>query len=195
MAGGFKDFTAATALSADVDNYLMRQTIMRFASTAARDSALSGNLEDGMFCMTLDTHSIFYYNGSAWIPFNTPWTTYTPSWTNLTVNSGTVNFAKYRYSAGDFRCRGQLTFAADTSVTGTIFQTIPNSVTADAGFQGGTGLANDVGTRIYPLVVAATISSTTFSWFTDVTGGNVNATVPFAWGNTDVLTWDLTVGV
>lgn len=195
MAGGFKDFTASTALSADVDNYLMRQSVMRFASTAARDSALSGNLEDGMMCICLDTHSIFYYNGSAWKTISSPWTSYVPVWTNLTKGSATV-VGNYRYQLGDLRVMGYITFAADTSITGTVFQTIPNGETAMAGWQGGTGQGNDVGSRVYPMVIGAT-STTTWNWVhaESGNGGQVNATNPFTWATSDVLTWDFTVGL
>jgi hypothetical protein len=196
MAGGYMNFTAATALSADVDNFLMRQTNMRFTSTSDRDTQLSGALESGMWAVTLDTHSEWYYNGSAWVAKNTPWTAYTPAWTNLTVGSATVA-GKYRYAAGDLRCRGTITLAADSSVTGTVFQTIPNSVTADAGWQGGVGLINDTGTRIYPATIGVTASGTTFTWIhaESGNGGQINATNPFTFGTGDQLTWDFTVGV
>jgi hypothetical protein len=194
---GIKNFTAATALSADVDDYLMRQTITRYASAADRTSQLAAasiTAEHGMFSFLLDTNSIYYYNESAWIPFSTPWTAYTPSWTNLTVGSGTQN-AKYRYVGGDLRVRGTITLAADSSITGVVFQTIPNSVTADAGWQGGVGLVNDAGTRIYPCVIGVTASSTTFTWVHAETGGTLTATSPFTFGTGDLITWDFTVGV
>lgn len=195
--GGFHNFGPGDTLTAaQVDDYLMRQSMMRFADTTARDAALTGGtLEDGMHCMTLDTHSIWYYNGSAWKAISSPWASYTPSWTNLTVGSGTVA-AYLRYQLGDLRIMGSLTFAADTSITGTVFQTIPNSETAHAGWQGGTGFGNDVGTRVYPLVPGLA-STTTLHWChaESGNGGLVNATAPFTWGTSDVLTWDVTVGL
>ena len=50
MGSGFKPFTAASVLtSSDVNNYLMEQSVMFFATTAARDAALSGAaLKEGM---------------------------------------------------------------------------------------------------------------------------------------------------
>lgn len=72
MAGaGFKDFQAGEVLTAvDVDTYLMQQTIMVFAGTAARGSAITSPSE-GMFSYLQDTDSVEYYTGSNWTPFTT----------------------------------------------------------------------------------------------------------------------------
>lgn len=67
MGLGFKDFVANDVLTAgQVDGYLMRQTTMVFASAAARDSALAGNLEQGMQAYTSDTGTHWVYGGSFW---------------------------------------------------------------------------------------------------------------------------------
>lgn len=70
MAGaGFKDFQAGEVLTAvDVDTYLMQQTIMVFAGTAARGSAITSPSE-GMFSYLQDTDAVEYYTGSNWTPF------------------------------------------------------------------------------------------------------------------------------
>jgi hypothetical protein len=72
MAGaGFKDFTAGEILTADdVDQYLMQQTVMVFAGTAARSSAIASPSE-GMFTYMTDTNGLEYYGGTAvgWVPF------------------------------------------------------------------------------------------------------------------------------
>lgn len=74
MAGlGYKDFTVGQVLtSAEVDGYLMQQTIMVFASSAARTTALSGVLAEGMFSYLTDTNATQYYNGSAWVDISNP---------------------------------------------------------------------------------------------------------------------------
>jgi len=67
MGAGFKDFASGAILMAgDVDNYLMRQTVMTFADASARDTALSGYLEEGMICYLKDTNTLVKYNGSSW---------------------------------------------------------------------------------------------------------------------------------
>lgn len=71
MAGaGFKDFQAGEVLTAvDVDTYLMQQTIMVFAGTAARGSAI-GTPSEGMFTWLKDTDALEYYNGTSWTAFS-----------------------------------------------------------------------------------------------------------------------------
>lgn len=193
--GGFKDFTAETATSGDVDAYLM-QGVLVFASTSARDSALASYLEEGRFCYTKDNNSMYYYTGSAWVAFMTQWTTYTPSWTNLTLNSGTVNSARYRYKHGDLEVRGEITFAGDTSVTGIISQTLPDSVTSDAGWAGGVGLGRDDSGNVFePAVIGIQPSSTAFSWVSTRTGTNFDNTVPWTWAVSDKLTWDFRIAI
>ena len=73
MAGaGAKLFADGNILTADdLNEYLMDQTIMRFASTAARDAAFGGAnepvLAEGMFAYTTDTNTLWLYNGSSWV--------------------------------------------------------------------------------------------------------------------------------
>lgn len=194
MPGGYKDFTAATALSADVDDYLMRQSLMRFASTAARDAALTAP-ETGMHCVTTDTHAVWYYNGSTWVKWLSAWTSYTPAWTNFTVGNATIS-AAYRYVWGDIRIRGQVTLGTTSSGTGSqILQTIPNSETANATIGAyGSGALND-GTRIYPLVVGVAANSTAVEWFHAETAdaGVLSSDSPVALGTGDIFTWDITI--
>ena len=62
-----KVFTAGEVLAAaDVNTYLMDQTIMVFAGTAARGSAI-GTATEGMYSHLNDTDRLEYYNGSAWV--------------------------------------------------------------------------------------------------------------------------------
>ena len=73
MAGlGAKLFTAFSKLTAaQVNGYLMDQSIMRFASAAVRDAAFGGagepTLAEGMTCYLDDTNQIQSYTGSAWV--------------------------------------------------------------------------------------------------------------------------------
>lgn len=68
MAGaGFKTWVNGDVLTAaDVNTYLMEQSVMVFASTAARDSAVTSPTE-GMFAYTSDSDTLFYYDGAAWV--------------------------------------------------------------------------------------------------------------------------------
>jgi hypothetical protein len=63
---GFKTFTTGEVLTAgDVNGYLM-QGINVFATTTARDAAITAPAE-GQFAFTKDTNSLWYYDGAAWV--------------------------------------------------------------------------------------------------------------------------------
>jgi hypothetical protein len=65
-----KVFTAGEVLAAaDVNSFLMDQSIMSFAGTAARGSAI-GTATEGMYTHLEDTDALQFWNGSAWVsPF------------------------------------------------------------------------------------------------------------------------------
>lgn len=69
MAGaGYKLFNTGDVLTAaQVNTYLQEQAVMVFASAAARTTALSGVLAEGMVSYLKDTDAIEVYNGSAWV--------------------------------------------------------------------------------------------------------------------------------
>jgi hypothetical protein len=63
---GFKTFTTGEVLTAaDTNGYLM-QGINVFASTAARDAAITSP-QEGQFAYTKDTNGLWYYDGAAWV--------------------------------------------------------------------------------------------------------------------------------
>ena len=68
MAGaGYKLFATGDVLTAaQVNTYLNEQTVMVFADSAARTTALSGVLAEGMMSYLQDTDSVEVYDGSAW---------------------------------------------------------------------------------------------------------------------------------
>ncbi len=69
MAGaGYKLFNTGDVLTAaQVNTYLNEQTVMVFASSTARTTALSGVLAEGMVSYLQDTNAVEVYNGSAWV--------------------------------------------------------------------------------------------------------------------------------
>jgi trimeric autotransporter adhesin len=74
MAGaGYKLFATGDVLTAaQVNTYLMQQTVMVFASSAARTSALSGVIAEGMLSYLTDTNALQYYDGAAWQDVSNP---------------------------------------------------------------------------------------------------------------------------
>ena len=69
MANGFKVFAVGEVLTAaDVNDYLMEQSISIFADSTARDAQITSPIE-GMFCYLADTNVLQFYNGSAWAAY------------------------------------------------------------------------------------------------------------------------------
>ena len=70
MSGlGRKVFVAGEILqAAEVNGYLMDQTIMVFADSGARGSAIASPSQ-GMFAYLIDSSTLFTYDGSNWVAF------------------------------------------------------------------------------------------------------------------------------
>lgn len=70
---GYREFLTGEVLTAvNVNDFLMEQSVMKFADSAARDSALgtavggSNALREGMLSYLDDTDSVEVFDGSAW---------------------------------------------------------------------------------------------------------------------------------
>lgn len=104
---GFKDFTDGQYFTAaEVDGYLMRQSVMRFTTTANILSNLpTGIREHGMMAWADSTNTMYVYSSAltAWIPWDSAATTFTgqgvsgaSNWTN----SNAQQFGQWRYAGG-----------------------------------------------------------------------------------------------
>ncbi len=98
MAGlGRKVFTAGEVLTAaNVQGYLMDQTVMVFAGTAARASAIA-TASEGMISYLSDgtgSQALEYYNGSAWV-------TLVPAATSSTVTTISAAYTAAATDAND----------------------------------------------------------------------------------------------
>jgi hypothetical protein len=71
MAGaGYKLFNTGDVLTAaQVNTYLQEQVVMVFANAAARTTALSGVLAEGMVTYLKDTDALEIYSGAAWVGY------------------------------------------------------------------------------------------------------------------------------
>ena len=109
---GFKTFTTGEVLTAaDTNGYLM-QGINVFASTAARDAAITSP-QEGQFAFTKDTNGLWYYDGAAWVASGatgdiegvTAGTGITGGGTSgtVTVSFDQTNFGGGQFSAGKNR--------------------------------------------------------------------------------------------
>jgi hypothetical protein len=67
MGLGRRTFAAGEVLTAsNVMNYLMDQSVMNFAGTAARGSAIGTAVQEGMISFLNDSNMVEAYDGSAW---------------------------------------------------------------------------------------------------------------------------------
>jgi len=136
---GFKEFTVGDILTAaDANGYLASQTVMVFASSAARASAITSP-QEGMISFLKDTDTMQFYTGAAWSNVDTgssPLTTkgdlYAFSTTNARLPVGTngqvlqadstastgLKWATAAAGSGmTFIQRSTVTAAADTGTT------------------------------------------------------------------------------
>jgi hypothetical protein len=84
-----KVFTAGEVLAAaDVNSFLMDQSVMTFAGTAARGSSI-GTAVEGMVTYLEDSNAYQFWNGSAWVGLNSGATeTITTAYTATPGNAG-----------------------------------------------------------------------------------------------------------
>jgi hypothetical protein len=69
---GRRTFIATEVLTAaNVNGYLMDQSVMVFAGTAARSSAIGTAVSEGMVSYLSDSNALQFYDGAAWQPVDT----------------------------------------------------------------------------------------------------------------------------
>lgn len=88
---GFREFATGEVLtSANVNDFLMKQSVMVFVDAAARTAALGAEVAEGMLTYNLDTDQLEVHDGSAFVSVASPPTT---SASDLT--SGTLALARF----------------------------------------------------------------------------------------------------
>ena len=115
MAGaGYKLFNTGDVLTAaQVNTYLNEQAVMVFASSAARTSALSAVLAEGMMSYLKDTNSVEVYDGSNWVSIG--------SAGDITgITTGTDSGLSGGVTSGTATLRLKLEFDAETGTTYTL---------------------------------------------------------------------------
>jgi len=87
VVAGFRTFTAGDVLTASqVNSYLMKQSVMVFASSSARDTGLAGNLVEGMVVYLEDSDRLTVYTGTVWRVLEEGVQTWTPTLTATVTN-------------------------------------------------------------------------------------------------------------
>jgi hypothetical protein len=153
MAGaGYKLFNTGDVLTAaQVNTYLQEQVVMVFANAAARTTALSGVLAEGMVSFLKDTDSFEIYSGSAWVAYGSG------DITGVTAGTG--------ISGGG------------TSGTVTITNSMATEITAAGDIIVGTGSGTfdnlPIGTTGQVLTADTTVSPYKVKWATAGGGGSM----------------------
>jgi hypothetical protein len=201
MAEGYKDFTTGAVLTAaDLEDYNQNQTVMRFASDSARNTALTTVKTEGMLALSKDTDTMNVYNGSTWIPLGSyaAWTSYTPVLAQGASSniSKTVSYSNYEKIGRrvTWQCRLAITGAGSSGSDITVTIPLTQAYTGGETIVG-SGIYYDASaTALYSLIVA--LQATGVLAFYIASGAQVShigtATVAFATANSDVLAFDAT---
>ena len=133
MGSGFKNFTATVLTASDVNNFLMEQSVMSFASTGARDVQITAP-EQGMvaYVRSGDSSEGFYTrNATSWRKgpgWNAPWgnqlgvtnstsnSTFTATPVTISGMTGSVSVVNNRLYQCTFACRFYNSIANNTSL-------------------------------------------------------------------------------
>jgi hypothetical protein len=197
-----KVFTAGEVLAAaDVNNFLMDQTVMSFAGTASRGSAI-GTATEGMTTYLEDSDRYESWSGAAWrqVVSTGAWVSYTPTLTNITTGNGTL-VGKYNVVGRTMFLHFKFTLGSTSSI-GSIprFQLPAGFTLASANFTPvGAGFAT-ISSVNYVLTVVSSSSDritcivnradSTYTIASDIT-----ATVPATWATGSILEMNATVEI
>ena len=166
MGSGFTTFTAGNVLTAsEMNNYLMEQSVMVFATTAARDSAITAP-EDGMICYVTGDDAHYVYETvsatSAWrrlmppIPHTSASGLLTPTTARTTTSTSYVNFPTTDILKIDSFVKHRSDSQLLISINGSIFTSISTTCTFGV-------LVNSIDYDVGLISVTATSSQTPYS--------------------------------
>jgi hypothetical protein len=192
-----KEFESFTRLDAsDVNTYLMDQSVMTFADTAARDTAITSPVA-GMLTYLEDSKEYHSYTGSAWIPVLSTGAAraFTPIWTNLTVGNGTYDRSHYTIAGKTVTVSIFFVLGSTSAITGNLGLDMPAELSF-AGTKPGVSdlLLADVSALTRFVGNARFTGSTNFSLRNHFVSGSfigtaqtINATNPFTWTTGDSI--------
>lgn len=169
MGSGFKDWSPGDVLTAaDVDGYLMRQAVMTFADASARDTALSGVLDEGMVAYLEDTNAITVYNGSSWVSvIDSDVLTVDTSNNRVGINDSTPSYA--------LDVTGDINATSDLRIGGTA---IGEWTTFTPTWTFGANAITSTATGRYTVVNDIVIVQAYMSFTSAAAGGDLRLTVP-----------------
>jgi len=174
----------------------------RFADVAAQTSwttTYSGLLEAGSLSYAVDTTITYRYSGSAWVAWNSPWFTRTPTLNNITLGTGGTSYFRARYVEGDIEEKLKVAFgtsgAAWTTSPNWTLLAAPDPLSYAAISQVGRGSAYDASATIdYDITANWTGSGSTVNLYVRGTAatylalGIITASAPFTPATNDTVT-------
>lgn len=176
MAGlGYREWEAGEQLNdSNFQSYLQDQTVMVFASSAARGSALTGVVSEGMVSYLLDTDALEVYDGADWgqvtpdVPTASPGTAGLVYGQTLTNGTNHVKFGYLAGGSGTVTPGGQNGNIAIGHTAGTAFSTGHNDVV--------------IGISAAQLMASGSYNTAVGAQSAFVMNGDNNTTVGFAAG-------------
>ena len=178
---GYKLFTTGAVLTASqVQQNLANQSILFYASAAARDAdtALTAALTEGLFCYLADTNITAYYSGSAWVPLFQNQVLTSPkeqAAISATAATGTVNIDVSTASVQIYTANATAAYVLNVrgNVTTTLDSLMTTGDSITVTFEHPNGA-----TAYYPSSYTIDTNAVTPKWLggTAPSSGNANAT-------------------
>ena len=170
----------------------LEDTVIVRCDSASRPTGVEGRL-----IFETDTNKLMIYDGSAWrLAGGSGWTSFTPTWTNLTVGSGT-NVGEYRYADGGMWVRGSFTYGSGSAVGTAPRLTLPASATMPSDVQlmpRGWGMLKDATGNNNPSPIAHYDTTHVIFYVQTISNGylalvDITASIPFTWATSDAITY------
>jgi hypothetical protein len=162
---GYKSWAAGEVLTAaDLNGYLRDQSIPIFASTAARDAAITSPVEGQFAYVTAD--DAFYVYTTSWVAYDQVWKSWTPTWSGVTKGTGPTESYAYIRVGKLVIAHGSLTLGTSGAVTGSVTVTLP--VTSAT-----TAISTTAGAAFF----FDTSAGTTFQGTVDLATNSTTATI------------------
>ena len=193
----FKVFASGDVLTAaDVNDYLMEQSVIQCTSSTRPSSP-----NDGMLIYETDTEQFLFYEDSGWrVLVSRNWTAYTPTWSNYTPGADGVVDARYAAVGKSVTYVGSSTVGVNTSIgSGAVDVAVSLPFAPASGaywYPVGSWWAYDASTGkeyVGSCRIGAGTSLLTFVHSDSASNsGKMNDTNPFVWASTDIFAWAIT---
>jgi len=168
-----------------------------WADATAR--AAQTGMSTGEYGYQSDTTITYRYSGSAWVAWNSPWFTRTPTLNNITLGTGGTSYFRARYVEGDIEEKLKVAFgtsgAAWTTSPNWTLLAAPDPLSYAAISQVGRGSAYDASATIdYDITANWTGSGSTVNLYVRGTAatylalGIITASAPFTPATNDTVT-------